>query len=253
MVVCIFWWTVHLPGSAPYAISNPVGVQHEGSPTHQHGHSAVASSPAWEGSPQGIAYSEFNHHLAGLFVLLIGLSELVPALALHFLAWTRVLLPLSLLAAGMFLLIWSDHDAWPVGSLTIAQTLSGDDPEMLQHKIYGLLAVAVGLIELLRRFGPKRPAIWTLPLPLFAIVGGFMLFGHAHGEHPAAYKIHIHHTVMGLLAITAGSSKLISEWRKADGSTRSVRSLVSGSVASWELPWALLILAIGIQLLIYAE
>ena len=34
----------------------------------------------WEGSAQGVAYSEFNHRFAGLFVLLFGLAELGHAL-----------------------------------------------------------------------------------------------------------------------------------------------------------------------------
>jgi putative copper resistance protein D len=34
----------------------------------------------WEGSVQGIAYSEFNHRFVGLFVLLFGLAELGLAL-----------------------------------------------------------------------------------------------------------------------------------------------------------------------------
>ena len=42
----------------------------------EHGHHHVAAAGEhWEGSLQGIAYSEFNHHLAGVFLLLIGLSE----------------------------------------------------------------------------------------------------------------------------------------------------------------------------------
>ena len=45
----------------------------------------------WEGSVAGIAYSEFNHHLTGMLVLIIGLSELRQALAMPFWAWTRFL------------------------------------------------------------------------------------------------------------------------------------------------------------------
>ncbi|HEX2055192.1 MAG TPA: hypothetical protein VHF07_01785, partial [Nitrospiraceae bacterium] len=172
---------------------------------------------------------------------------------LRVLAWTRVLLPLSLITTAIFLLIWSDHEAWPIGSLTLAQTLSGDDPEMLQHKTYGILAFAVGTIELLRRLGPMRHSTWAVPLPLFAIVGGLMLFGHAHGDHPAAHKIQLHHTVMGLLAVTAGSSKLVSGWRRPARRNRHGDSVLADSASRWELLWAGLILAIGVQLLFYSE
>ncbi|NKB81224.1 MAG: hypothetical protein GKS05_04910 [Nitrospirales bacterium] len=65
----------------------------------------------WEGSPEGIAYSEFNHALAGVAVILIGLAELRTGLAFHTLAWVRFLLPLGMLGFGSYLLVWSDHDA----------------------------------------------------------------------------------------------------------------------------------------------
>ena len=44
----------------------------EGGHPSDHDHHNRASVDGWEGSVQGVAYSEFNHHLAGLFVLLVG-------------------------------------------------------------------------------------------------------------------------------------------------------------------------------------
>ncbi len=208
---------------------------------HHHG---SGTATEWEGSARGIAYSEFNHHLAGVFLLLIGLSEVRQALGWPALVWTRFLLPCALTVGGVFLLIWSDHDSWPIGSLTFAQTFFGDDPEIVQHKTYGILACAVGTIEFLRRLGWFAHAAWTVPLPLFAIVGGLMLFSHSHGDHPGAYKIALHHAIMGTMAITAGSSKLLSGWR--GGELMRERSY-------WELMWASLVLLIGLQLLIYTE
>ena len=208
---------------------------------HHHG---SETKPGWEGSARGIAYSEFNHHLAGVFILLIGLSEIRQALGWPALVWTRFLLPGAFTVGGVFLLIWSDHDSWPIGSLTFAQTFFGDDPEIIQHKTYGILACAVGTIEFLRRFGWFAHAAWTVPLPLFAIVGGLMLFSHSHGDHPGAFKIALHHAIMGTMAITAGSSKLLSGWRGRELMTE--RSY-------WELLWASLVFIIGLQLLIYSE
>ena len=224
--------------------------QHDHAPAHEdmmaeHEHHGAAGSEAgWEGSRAGIAYSEFNHHLAGMLVLIIGLSELRHALSARLWAWARFLLPGALFSAGIFLIIWSDHDAWPIGSLSFMQTFFGSDPEILQHKTYAFLSLTVGAIELLRRLGRIRHAVWVAPLPLFAIIGGLMLFVHSHGDHPSAHTIAMGHAMMGTMAVTAGSSKLLADWS---------RSPSNPGFSKWELPWACLILLIGIQLLMYSE
>ncbi len=216
---------------------------------HDHSGTTAPGVPKWEGSPEGKAYSEFNHHLAGVFVILIGLSELREALAFTKFSWISFLLPAAMSAAGGFLLIWSDHEAWPVGTLSFTQTFFGDDGELIQHKTYGLLLLSVGAIELFRRLGRIAHGVWMVPLPGLAIIGGLMLFGHEHGAHPSAHKIAVHHTIMGILAITAGSSKLVSGWQRVqDGG-----SVARADRSSWELAWAGLILLIGLQLLIYSE
>ena len=210
---------------------------------HEH-HGAVGDQARWEGSVAGIAYSEFNHHLTGLLVLIIGLSELRQALDIPFWAWTRFFLPGALLTTGFFLFVWSDHEAWPIGSLSFMQTFFGSDSEIFQHKSYALLSLTVGSIELLRRLGRIGHAAWVAPLPLFAIIGGLMLFGHSHGLHPSADKIALDHAMMGTMSVTAGSCKLLSDWFHSSSHRQPSR---------WELLWAGLILIIGIQLLFYAE
>ncbi|MCC6140477.1 MAG: hypothetical protein IT389_07660 [Nitrospira sp.] len=216
-----------------------------GSTEHGHDHHAPTLWPdSWEGSKAGVAYSEFNHHLAGLFVLLIGFSEMAQALRSPSLSWIRMLLPASLLGMAAFLLIWSDHQAWPIGPMSFAETFWGNDHEIFQHKIYGLLALTVGLIEWFRRLDRLDHVGWLVPLPLFAMIGGLMLFTHSHGAHPAAQKIAMHHALMGTLAVSAGSSRLASAGRGV---------FMGWSRSRWETIWAGLILLIGLQLLVYSE
>ncbi|MGH7165737.1 MAG: hypothetical protein ACREIS_09480 [Nitrospiraceae bacterium] len=244
-------------------LASPVAAQHDGgehqpvapseTSPHDHGHPSQPVS-AWEGSPEGKAYSEFNHHLAGIFVLLIGLSELRLAMGLTALAWSRFLLPVAMFGAGSYLMIWSDHEAWPIGSLSLSQTFFGGDWEMLQHKLYGILLLTVGTLEWFRRKGRIRHSFWVVPLPAFAIIGGLFLFLHSHGAHPSAHKIAVHHTIMGVMALAAGSAKFVSGWRAPASSLQpgGVSSSAAGR-SYWELGWAGFILLIGIQLLIYTE
>ncbi len=221
-------------------ISVVVAQPHDGE--HRDTQHAV-SHRDWEGSREGVAYSEFNHRVAGIFLMVIGMAEMSHALWSS--SWrSRVLLPAALGGMGLFLLIWSDHEAWPVGSLSLTETLLGGDREILQHKVYGTLALVVACVEILRRTGRLRHPGWLTPLPAFAIVGGVMLFAHSHGAHPFAHHIARHHAVMGTLAIMAGVSRLISAWKAGSASLPQSR---------WELLWAGLVLIIGAQLLLYSE
>jgi hypothetical protein len=224
-------------------LSGTVGfAQHHDSPheppSHQHGAPAAAQ---WDGSPEGVAYSEFNHHLAGVFVLLIGLSELRGGLGVTMLAWSRFLLPLAMLGAGGYLMIWSDHEAWPIGYKSFAETYFSGDWETVQHKVYAILLLSVGTLEMFRRTDKVTHMAWGMPLPVFALIGGVMLFLHSHGAHPSAHKIAIHHAVMGTTALLAGLCKIIAGVKKQEGRS------------PWALAWSVLVLLIGVELLVYTE
>jgi putative copper resistance protein D len=232
------------------ALGSPAFAQHNDADrgvNHDHGgsHAVSTTGPLWEGSREGKAYSEFNHHVAGLAVLVIGLTELREAMGLAWLPWSRFLLPAALLGIGAFLAVWSDHEAWPIGSLSFADTFLGHDPEMMQHKLYAVLALTVGAIEWLRRSGRLRGAAWSIPLPIFAVIGGLVLFVHMHGPHPSAHKIALHHAAMGTMAVLAGSSRLVS--------TRGSDLLGTRVRVNWSFVWAGFILLIGMQLLLYSE
>jgi len=247
-------WAFFLPIVLLLLIAGPVHAQPE-DPSHgtvhshgdAHGESHLrAPGPHWEGSAEGVAYSNFNHHLAGIFILVIGLTELWGALGIGMLAWSRFILPVAMFGMGSYLMIWSDHDAWPIGSLSFTQTLFGGDWEMLQHKVYALLALCIGAIEGLRWVDHRlRHALWAVPFPVFAVVGGLMLFLHSHGDHPSADQIAMNHALMGTLAVAAGFCKLASVRTTAKGN--------GGDVQRWELAWAGCILLVGLLLLFYSE
>jgi hypothetical protein len=151
----------------------------------------------------------------------------------------------AMLAVGAYLVRWSDHEAWPVGTLSFTQTFLGSDLEILQHKLCAVLLLTVGMVEALRWSGKITAPAWALPLPILAIFGGLLLFFHEHGEHRGAHSIAINHIVMGTLAIVAGSLRLAV--------LASVRRNGKAGHGRWQFAWPALILLIGAQLLLYAE
>ena len=236
----------------PSAWAEPHSISEE--KTHHnhttHFQDAAPQAGQWEGSPEGIAYSEFNHALAGIGVILVGVSEWQTAMSWQTFMWIRWLLPGSLIGSGIFLLIWSDHLAWPIGSWTLAETLSGKDPEMLQHKIFGILALAVGLVEGFLRTGKFSHMFWRSLLPGFALVGGLMLFRHMHGLHPGGHDIQTHHNIMGTLALAGGLAWFAGEFIPRSHAALQMTSRVK---FAFKILWALLVITIGVQLFFYSE
>ena len=225
-------------------VSSPEPAPPGATTDHRHDHHHPSSPGHWEGSVEGKAYSEFNHHVAGTLIVLIGLSEIRSAMAPAVFTWTRFLLPTAMTATGVFLLIWSDHDGWPIGPRGFLDTFLTGDFETVQHKWFGILSLCIAAIEWMRRLNLIRVRWAQAALPAFAIAGGLSLFLHSHGDHPSSHHIAIHHAVMGFMALTAGSTKLVSGFSAA----RPVQVL-----SPWELAWGALVLLIGVQLLIYAE
>ena len=199
----------------------------------------------WEGSAQGVAYSEFNHRFAGLFVLLFGLAELGHALRYQLLPfWTRLVLPSALGVIGAYLLIWSDHEAWPIGSLSFVQTFFGQDQEILQHKFYGVFGATAAVSETLRRIGWAQHPAWAAPLVFLGLVGALLLFFHSHGNHPANHTIELHHALLGSLGVGAAISNAMISWTSGASYHLAKR---------WEVAWAGFVIVMGIQLLLYFE
>lgn len=247
----IFFCQSSLSSPAPGPSAPPAnGRVHPSLRTTVVSHPASLSATGWEGSAEGKAYSEFNHRLAGILVVLIALGELHGALRIAAWSWMRLLLPGAMLVGGSYLVVWSDHDAWPIGSQTFIDSFVLGETLTVQHKLYALLLLAVGGIEWLRRSGKLVPRVWSLPLPAFAVVGGGLLFLHSHGDHPAAHRIALHHLTIGVTAWLAGICLLVSEYHRG---IVEATTPASWPRANWKRAWGVLVLGIGVQLLMYTE
>jgi len=201
--------------------------------------------PGMGAKPDDKHFSEFSHHLAGGFVLLMGLGELAFALGSRKFGGLKQLLPAAMLGAGVYLLLFSDIDVWSMRDVFIQPFLIGDR-ETLQHKLYAVGLLAVGVIEWRRRQGRLSSPLWEWPLPLFAILGGAMLYAHMHNVVTDVQVIHMHHRLMGAAAILAGVVKLVPASGLPGLGDASKRP-------SWETAWASLVVLIGVELLLYFE
>src|SRR6266850_6039573 len=88
--------------------------------------------------------SEFNHHLAGFFVVLAGVFILAEADMRNRWPSVRYAWPLCFVLSGLFVLIWSDTELWPFGPQSWYYGLS-HHLEVVQHKIFAVLLLGLGL------------------------------------------------------------------------------------------------------------
>jgi hypothetical protein len=140
-------------------------------------------------------FSEFNHRFAGVFVLLVGVvAFLQPVLAKKF-GVIRYLWTVLFFIPGMYLLVFSDPESWPIGNQTLYYVLT-ENMQVLQHKLFSLVLLALSAVEYFRMRGKLR-ALWTAFLfPAFAGAGAALLFFHSPQAHAAGMDATAHQAMM---------------------------------------------------------
>lgn len=200
---------------------------------HHHHHRPPLLPP-----DQDQAYSEFNHHIAGVFVLLASGLALLAASDTSRFSWARYGWPGLFFLLGVFLLFRHDPESWPHGPLSLQESLN--DVQIVQHVIFTLIILGIGAIEWLRYRGTLTHPLWGLVFPTLAVSAAFMLFAHKHGEGESAEKIYRHHVIMGITGIFAMIAKVLDDTQ-----------LVKGKIGSYL--WPGLMMFVGVMLLIYSE
>ena len=208
--------------------------------------SSAAKTPAEEEASR--EFSEFNHRFAGVFVFLVGIvAFLQPYVARRFGA-IRYLWTVLFFIPGVYLLIASDPESWPIGNQTLYYVVT-QNMQVLQHKIFSLILLALSVVEFLRVRG-RLKALWTAFLfPAFAAVGAALLFFHspaAHSgdmdasAHQAMMAIQHQHIQFGVTGFGIAVSKAVADTERFHP-------------RSMQVIFAVLMLVLGVLLITYAE
>jgi hypothetical protein len=190
--------------------------------------------------------SEFNHHLAGFFLVLAGAFILLQSLWVERWPELKYVWPLCFLLSGIFVLVWSDTELWPFGHREWLEALRHNQ-EVLQHKAFAVLLLVLGVTEYQRAQGVLR-AVWSgLVFPALAIGGSLLLLFHRHEggmQGPNHVELmariqseHLSYTVTG---IGLGLAKGLAE----------VKSRFQGGFGKM---WPLLMVVLGVLLMFYRE
>jgi copper resistance protein D len=193
--------------------------------------------------------SEFNHHLAGVFVILAALFILTESFVRPRFPLLKFVWPLCFLGAGIFLLVFSDTELWPFGPRSWWWGLT-QNREDLQHKTFAVLLLALAYIEIQRARGVLTAAWSAWVFPVLSFFGSLLLFFHEHhsgmggGDHMAHMAImqriqseHFNFSISGFaIGLLKGLSEVRSRWQ-----------IVFARL------WPVAMIVLGILLLLYVE
>ena len=184
------------------------------------------------------AWSEYNHHVSGAFVLTMGVLALLHVTRRA--RWARHW-PLVLLGLAAFMLVRNDPGAWPLGPQGFWASMA--EPTVLQHRLFVVLVVVFGIFEWrvrTRRIVAPRAA---LIFPLLCVVGGGLLLTHSHASLnlKAEFLLEVTHTPLGVLGILIGWARWL-ELRMPSPERRTFGPI-----------WASALTVFGVLLLLYRE
>jgi putative copper resistance protein D len=147
------------------------------------------------------AWSEYNHHMSGIFVLVAGVLAVLHASGRA--AWARHW-PLTFLGLAAFMLVRNDPGSWPLGPAGFWESMAY--PEVLQHRIFVLLVVIFGTFEWMVRAGRLRSPRCALLFPVLCAIGGALLLTHSHANLNLKdeFLTEVTHAPLGLLGIVVG-------------------------------------------------
>jgi copper resistance protein D len=184
-------------------------------------------------------WSEYNHHWAGLIVLLAGLLAFVSRFPSQ--RWARFW-PVSFAALSLFILLRADPENWPLGPRPFWASFAA--PDVLQHRAAALLVLCFAAFECAVQAGKLRARWASMIFPAMCALGAVILLTHNHAPSDMQEDLlaSLSHTPIALLGATAGWFRWL-ELRLPPGRA----SKIAGYA------WPVLLCGAGLVLLNYRE
>lgn len=185
------------------------------------------------------AWSEYNHHWAGIIVFAAGLLAMLGR-------WDRARWarhwPLIFLGLAVFLLFRADPEAWPLGPRGFWDSFY--NPEDIEHRLYIVLIVSFVAFEWCVQTHRLVSRNAALVFPAVCALGGALLLTHHHslGNVKEELLAGMAHTAIAVCAVLAGCSR----WFSLRGMPGRAKSM-----AAWI--WPACLMFIGLILLNYRE
>ena len=152
-------------------------------------------------TPEQTAWSEFGHHVSGLFIFAMGVLA-----TLERTGWAPWARHWPLLIVGLTgFVAWSlDPEGWQTGRVGFWEHLLS--PEVMQHRIMLAMPALFGIAEWRVRTSRGSTSRWRYVFPLVCIASGALLMTHVHevGDARSAFLMELTHLPLGLVILVAG-------------------------------------------------
>ena len=185
-------------------------------------------------------WSEYNHHWAGLVMLVLGFLALASNTGKA--PWARNW-PIMFLVLAVFLFFRADPEVWPLGPTSFWASLLA--PEVFQHRLTVALIVAFGIFEWKVRTGRTDSTYAALVFPAVSVIGGAVLLTHSHAITDVKEQLlaEFNHLPLAILGVVAGVSRWLELRIPSEDRARPILSWV----------WPVCFVLIGVILLNYRE
>lgn len=191
--------------------------------------------PSTEGD---IAWSEYNHHWAGLIVLSMGFLAVLARY--RWFAWAKHW-PIAFVGLAVFLLLRADPENWPLGPNGFWESFTSTD--VTQHRLFVVLILLFAAFEWGVQTRRLKSSVAALVFPAVCATGGALLLTHTHAVANLQEELlaELSHVPLALLAVAAGWARWLD--LRFPGPGREIAARI------WPICFAL----IGVVLLLYRE